>query len=264
MSSESTDPSRTANRSGARSSFTINLRVAGWRTLVVGGGPIALTKALRLQQAGADVFMVAPRFARELPGIEQVKRAAGTGDLEGVRLAIFASDDRSLNRSLYEEARRRGILAAAVDDPGAADFFMPAILRRDALEVAVSTAGICPAFSAWVRDRLAKIVTESWGHALNWLANMRAAHLMELPYKERARILRALLAEDPVAYFEQGLHDRWADVSSQILGVLGDESPGPERLAATPHVASPLDVLPECPAPCPIVEEIPPAGSVRP
>lgn len=240
----------------SKHSFTINLRVDGWRALVVGGGPIAAMKAIRLQEAGASVTMVAPQFSRSLPGIEQIERGAAPADLEGMRIALFASDDRPLNRSLYQEARNRGILAAAVDDPSAADFFMPAILRRDALEIAVSTTGICPAFAGWARDRLARMVGESWGHALTWLANMRKAHLMNLPYKERARIQRALLAEDPVAYFEQGLHDTWAEVSSQILGV-HDESTGAELLAETRHVLSPMDVLSLCPDPCPIVDELP-------
>lgn len=239
-----------------RHSFTVNLRVEGWPALVVGGGPIAVAKAQRLAGAGADVTMVAPAFSRELPGVRQIQRSASPADLDGVRLALFASEDREFDRTLYAQARSRGILAAAASDPDAADFLMPAILRRDALEIAVSTSGVCPAFSGWVRDRLASTVSESWGHAVTWLSNMRQTHLTALPYKERARIQRALLAEDPVAYFEQGLHDTWAEVSSQILGAIAG-SPGAEPLARTEHVLAELDVLEVCHTPCPVVDVVP-------
>lgn len=176
--------------------FTVNMQIAGWPCLVAGGGAIALHKAGKLLEAGAEVTLVAPAFQAPLPGARLVTRPVEPADLAGVRLAIFATDDRNLNAEFYEEARRRGILAAAVDDLGHADFFMPASFRRGDLEVAVSSSGRCPAYAVWVRDRLAEVVEASWGDALGWLARLRETQLAGLPYRERAEAFRRILTAD--------------------------------------------------------------------
>lgn len=184
--------------------LTVNMQIAGWPCLVAGGGTIALHKAGKLLEAGAEVTLVAPEFQAPLPGARLLVRPVCEADLEGVRLAIFATDDRAVNAALYREARRRGILAAAVDDLDHADFYMPASFRRGELEVAVSSSGRCPAYAVWVRDRLSEVVDSSWGDALDWLARFRRTRLAEVPYFRRAEVFRRLLTDDFRPAFRDG------------------------------------------------------------
>lgn len=197
--------------------FTVNMRIEGWPCLVVGAGAIALPKARRLMEAGARVTLVAPDAPTDLEGARIVRREAMLSDLDGMRLAIFGTDDKELNRSLYVEAVSRGILAAAVDDLEGADFYMPAILRRGDLEVAVSSAGKSPAFAVWVRERLGDFLDPSYGEALAWFARLRQTRLRGWAMRDRAGAFKALLNQDFMRYFREGRVSEWEAESERLL-----------------------------------------------
>jgi precorrin-2 dehydrogenase/sirohydrochlorin ferrochelatase len=207
--------------------FTVNMRVADWPCLVVGAGAIALPKAKRLIEAGAAVTIIAPNAPDELLGATMVRREATLDDLEGVRLAIFGTDDKEFNRRLYHAAVARGILAAAVDDLENADFYMPAILRRGDLEVAVSSAGKGPAYSVWVRNRLAEMLDDAYGEALAWFAWLRRTHLRHWVMRDRTRAFNALLSRDFMPYFREGRVDAWTAEAEAILQAVKPDDPAP-------------------------------------
>lgn len=205
--------------------FTVNLCLKDWPCLVVGGGTVAIPKAKRMIEAGAKVTVIAPDIKEELPGATLIRREGRIEDLEGMRLAMFATSDRELNARLYQEALRRGILAAAVDDLDNCDFYMPAVMTRGDLEIAVSTSGTCPAYSVWVRDRLAELVDDSYGTALAWFAGLRE-RLRPIPMGRRGALYRALLGRDFLSRFRKGEVDAWAD---EAEGVIADKEPTASR-----------------------------------
>jgi precorrin-2 dehydrogenase / sirohydrochlorin ferrochelatase len=147
--------------------------------LVVGGGKIADEKLDALLLAGADVTVVSPTVR---PRIADLARAAEitlhqrpyeTGDLDGVYLAIAASDDRALNAKVVTAARAAGILTQAVDDIPYCDFFAMAIVRRGDLQLAISTNGRSPAFARWMRERLDADLPREYGDLLAVLGDVR-------------------------------------------------------------------------------------------
>ena len=113
--------------------------------------PILVTairaKIASLLDAGARVKVVAPRAldsVRELACdglIEWHEREFRAEDLDGVFLAIAGTADTAVNFSVFSEAERRGILCNAVDDPPNCDFYFGAVVKRGALQVAISSAG---------------------------------------------------------------------------------------------------------------------------
>jgi siroheme synthase-like protein len=201
--------------------FTVNMCIEDWPCLIVGGGTIAIPKAKRMLEAGAKVTVIAPDIKADLPGATLIRREGRIEDLEGVRLAMFATSDRELNARLYQEALRRGILAAAVDDLDNCDFYMPAVMRRGDLEIAVSTGGTCPAYSVWVRDRLAELIDDSYGTALGWFAGLRQ-RLRVFPMGRRGALYRALLARDFLSRFRRGEVAAWADEAEGVIAEAGE------------------------------------------
>jgi siroheme synthase-like protein len=197
--------------------FTVNLRVQNWPCLVVGGGAIALPKAQRLVGGGAKVTIIAPEVYGEVPGATILHRQATIDDLQGMRLAIIATDDRELNRRLWQEADRLGILAQAVDDPEAAHFYMPALLQRGDLEVAVSTSGECPQFAVWTRDHLAMLVDEAYGKALGWFGRLRRERLRALPMALRSLIFKKLMSVEFLTLFRSGRTETWDAQAEAIV-----------------------------------------------
>lgn len=196
--------------------FTVNLCIKGWPCLVVGGGSVGLPKARRMVEAGGQVTLIAPDFRGELAGATLIRRAATEADLDGIRLAIFASDDPELNQRLYRAAQERGILSAAADDLAHCDFYMPAVLKRGELEIAVSSGGTCPAYAVWVRDRLAEILDDAYGSALAWFAAFRN-RLRVLPMERRGKVFRALLQTEFMPRFRSGRIAEWeAEIETML------------------------------------------------
>jgi precorrin-2 dehydrogenase/sirohydrochlorin ferrochelatase len=153
--------------------------------LIVGGGRVATRKALTLLKAGAEVRVVSPLISEELMACEaagEIKirlRTFAPPDMEGAFMVITATDDAAANATVAAEARKRGLLVAVTDAPESGDCMFPAVLQRGHLEVAVSSGGKCPAFSAQVRDVIAGFIGEDYGAALERLSAEREKLLTE-------------------------------------------------------------------------------------
>ena len=129
--------------------------------MVVGGGRVAARKVATLVAAGADVTVVAPELGEDLAAMREgdsrwrwVGRAFEPGDVAGCLLLVAATDDREVNGRAAEAGREAGALVNVVDDPDDSDFVVPSVVRRGPLQIAVSTAGLAPAFSAALRRRI--------------------------------------------------------------------------------------------------------------
>lgn len=143
-------------------SYPVSLtRLAGALAVVVGGGPVGERKAAGLIAVGAAVRLISPAAT---PAIQQWAAAGrlrweprpyAPGDLEGARLAFAATDSRSVNAAVAQEAALRSVLCNIADDPAASDFHLPAVQRHRDLTVAVSSAGGSPARAARTRDQIA-------------------------------------------------------------------------------------------------------------
>jgi len=114
------------------------LDLTGKRCLVVGEGPVAGEKAAGLRACGAEV-VVAAEYEPSL--------------LDGVWLVVVADPTQGERVSVDAEARR--IFCNVADVPELCSFILPAIHRRGAITVAVSTAGASPALAQWLRDDFA-------------------------------------------------------------------------------------------------------------
>lgn len=137
--------------------YPVNLRVAGRRCLVVGGGTVAARKAQGLLEAGAVVHVIASRVGEEMRRVAVTwdERPFATGDTGGYRLVITATDDPEVNAAVAAEADAAGIWVNSADDPENCTFILPAVARQGPITVAVGTAGTSPALAGWLRDRIA-------------------------------------------------------------------------------------------------------------
>lgn len=153
--------------------------------LVVGGGSVACRKLGALLAAQASVRVVAPVINPEISALSAsgaITTRTGhyqSSDMDGVFLAIAATNDREVNRTVAADARQRGILVAVADAPELSTCTFPAVLRRGNLEISVATGGRCPAFAALVRDVLATVIGDDYGIALERLALEREKLLTE-------------------------------------------------------------------------------------
>lgn len=156
--------------------YPVNLVVEGRSCLVVGGGAVAAHKAGGLLASGAEVHVVATAVGPEVRALEGVswdERPYQAGDLAGRRLVVTATSDPAVNRQVYLDAEAAGIWVNAADDPDNCSFTLPAVLRRGALMVTVSTGGRSPALASWLRSRLEEVVGPEYEALLELLASER-------------------------------------------------------------------------------------------
>ncbi|MGO8756389.1 MAG: siroheme synthase CysG [Gallionellaceae bacterium] len=134
--------------------------------LVVGGGEVAMRKASVLLQAGAAVKIVAPRLTESFELDSRFTYSAERfrpEQLDGVALAIAATDDGAVNEQVSREAKLRNIPVNVVDNPALCSFIMPAILDRSPLVIAFSTGGTSPVLARMMRGKLEALVPQSYG-----------------------------------------------------------------------------------------------------
>lgn len=184
--------------------FPIYLKLTAKPCLVVGAGNIAESKIQSLLDAEANVTVVATRVSQRV----QQQAEAGEltlhlreyedADLEGMYLAVSGTDVPAVNRAVYAEAQRRGILVNAVDDPPYCDFYFPSIVRRGDLQIAISTAGESPAFAMQLRRALNEALPHDIGPWLEELGRLRREVLQLEPLGEPRKQLLHLLAQREV------------------------------------------------------------------
>ena len=168
--------------------FPLFLDLAEKTALVVGGGPVAARKARVLLDYGPRIVVCAPHFVPELEQLSgpELRRCPFSPELlEGVSLAIAATDQRALNHRIGALCRARSIPVNVADSREESTFLFPAVLRRGPLSVGISTGGSSPAAAAWVRRTLEDQLPPSLEPILVWLEGQRAIWRDSLPQPGR-------------------------------------------------------------------------------
>lgn len=159
--------------------YPLFIKLEGRRALVVGGGAIGFQKTVDLLRSGARVHVVALRWSEDFatldgdPALTRTTRAFEPSDLDGVLIAIAATDDEAVQDEVWRRAEALGVLCNVVDVPDRCHFYVPASLRRGSLTVSVSTEGKSPLLAAALRDRLAARINPQAGVGLERLAEAR-------------------------------------------------------------------------------------------
>jgi precorrin-2 dehydrogenase/sirohydrochlorin ferrochelatase len=172
------------------------LDLTGRRCLVVGGGRVGLEKASALLDCGAHVTVVAPEIEPELLElpVEWIEGRYTGAELDGRRLIVAATADRSVNRRVFEDAERRGIFCNVADDPELCSFILPAVHRVDPIAIAVSTGGASPALAQRVRREIAQVVGPEHARLARQLRELRPWAQRQLPtYEERRAYFERLV-----------------------------------------------------------------------
>jgi len=171
--------------------YPISLVLDGKTVLVVGGGEVATRKVMGLAPCGARLIVVSPELCPELRELCEagvcswVEKTYDTSDLSGVELVFACTDDEATQKRVSADAAERKLLVNVADRPELCSFFLPSVLRRNNLSIAVSTDGSSPLTARLIRESLEKHVDDEIGDYLDLLQLWRPRVLVALPADKR-------------------------------------------------------------------------------
>ena len=183
------------SRSDALVGYPLFLNLQGQRCLVFGGGKVAARKIQALLKRGANVICISKDFCKPLKkwrangtslrlkesslvltpasGLRRLDGALRKDEWKGARLVVAATSDRDFNARVAQACRRLKIWVNVVDDPALCDFYVPAVVEKGPLQIAISTGGTSPLFARRLREELEKVIPSSAGRLLEKLGRIR-------------------------------------------------------------------------------------------
>jgi len=203
--------------------YPIFLELDGRRVVLIGGGAVATRKAGALLAAGARLVVVAEQFDEALVALCQkgnaqlIKSSYFKNYLVGASLVIAATNDPAINEQIYEDCQDLEILCNVVDDPELCDFFVPAVVKRGDLQIAIGTEGHCPAYAGYLRKKLEQIFTEKHGQFVTELETIRKDIIEDVPdTSDRRALLEQLSDDESFEYFAENGPDMWRSRAEEI------------------------------------------------
>ena len=147
--------------------------------MVVGGGDVAARKIELLLKTTTNIVIMT---ASVTEGVERLinqhqltwlKHNYKAGLLDGITLVIAATDNKTVNESIYHEAVKFNILANVVDQPALCTYITPAIIDRSPMIIALSSSGSAPILIRMLREQIEKILPQGYGRLAEFSLKFR-------------------------------------------------------------------------------------------
>ncbi len=191
--------------------FPVFINLTDKPCLVLGGGQVAARKVQNLLDCGAVVIVISPEAVDDIKQyseqglVKWLPRELEVNDLQGIFMVFVATSSPEANQQAVDWCRERNILVNAVDDPPNCDFYVPSVLRRNSLVLAVSTEGKSPLYARKLRKELESIITPEHGEYVDLLGEQR--ELIKETVSDinvRKRIFEALVNSDILDLLRRG------------------------------------------------------------
>ena len=211
----------------AMAKYPIFLELASRRVVVIGGGAVAVRKVQALLTAGARVVVVAERIDDMMTALcrdtdaELIKSKYSKNYLAGALLAITATNNPQLNKQIYKDCQELEVLCNVVDVPELCDFFVPAVVKRGDLQIAIGTEGQCPAYAGHTRKKLEAIFTKQHGEFLAELEKLRKKIIQNVTDPaDRKTVLGQLADDESFEYFAENGSTKWQAFAEKLVNNL--------------------------------------------
>lgn len=191
--------------------------------VLIGGGAVAVRKAESLLDAGARLVVVAQKPSDTMidlctrHGAELIRSRYSKQYIAEAVLVIATTDDRKVNEQVYQDCQELEILCNVVDDPQLCDFFVPAVVKRGDLQIAIGTEGYAPAYAGHLRQKLETLFTEEHGRFLTELEKVRKEVIEEIPAADRKSLLGKLVDDESFEYFRANGPAAWQERARAMI-----------------------------------------------
>ena len=200
--------------------------------LVVGGGEIAERKINLIIKANANVEVLARKFT---PNVEQIiskkklKKIKKSLDISTLSsnysLIIAATDNKQVNKKLFNFAKKNNILINVVDQPELCTCTFGSIVERGDLVVAISTGGSAPVFARNLREKLETLLPQSTKQLIDFSSTIREKVIRSFTQFNKRRIFWELFF-DAFATKKNITKSNLTKLSNQLIKSLRNKNSG--------------------------------------
>ncbi len=161
--------------------YPVMLDVKGRSCLVVGGGGVALRKVEGLLAEGGNVTVVSPEVTNPLEKLADqgeiclIQRAYRAGEVAEYALGFATTNDTAINTQVYEDAVAAGVWVNVADVPELCTFYLPARIKRGALQLVIASAGGAPFAVRRLRQVFDRLLGPEWSEWIEAATRFRNA-----------------------------------------------------------------------------------------
>jgi len=148
--------------------YPIFLKVHQLNVLIVGGGNVALEKLTFLLKSSpnAKVALIALEYSKEIlelakeHNILTMYRPYSSNILHKQHIVIAATNNREVNKRIYQDAKEKQLLVNVADTPDLCDFYLGGIVTKGNIKVAISTNGKSPTMAKRLRQFFEAVIPD--------------------------------------------------------------------------------------------------------
>ena len=155
------------------------LNIREQHCVIVGGGEVALRKAILLIKAKASLSLISPQFISQLQDLSEEGRCKLLQEefvaeqLEGASIVIAATNNKNTNARVAKAADKKNIPVNVVDQPELCSFIMPSIVDRSPVVVAISSSGRSPVLTRKIKELNETLISNREGQLAELLGAFR-------------------------------------------------------------------------------------------
>ena len=200
--------------------------------LVVGGGEIAERKINLIIKANAKVEVLARKFSPNVENLinkNKLKKIKSNLDISALdsnySLIIAATDNKQINKKLFNFANKNNILINVVDQPDLCTCTFGSIVERGDLVVAISTGGNAPVFARNLREKFETLLPQSTKQLIDFSASIREKVMNSFSQFNKRRIFWELFF-DAFAAKKNITKANLTSLSNQLIKTLKNKHSG--------------------------------------
>ena len=169
--------------------------------IIFGGGQVAQRKVQTLLKFDCDITLVSPQLDPRLQALVDQNRITylNTDAQQEQVLAnhsiVAATNDAAINQQIAVWAKALACPISIADDPQNSDFIFPAIIDRNPVTIAISSASESPALTRYLRNQLDAAIPSRIPQLAMFVSGLRKSIRSSIDGSEqRQRIWRKLMS----------------------------------------------------------------------
>lgn len=192
--------------------------------IIFGGGQVAQRKVQTLIKFTTAITVVAPTLDARLVALAEENKiqhidslAKQAHVLAGCRI-VAATDDAAVNQQIANWAKALSCPVSIADDPANSDFIFPAIIDRNPVMIAISSASESPALTRYLRNQLDAALSSRIPQLARFVATLRRTiRSSNSDSKQRQQLWRTLMSSAMPNLVLAGKEDQAQQICDQVI-----------------------------------------------